>query len=225
MKSENTTRESQRINELVTEYRNKGYTVSVPKGRNETPLFLREAGYLPDLIATSDSESLIIEVKSRQTASDLDRLARIAERVNSQPGWQFVLVFTNPREKLSDEVRPSLQKVHELLEKSRIIGTSTDAHREASFLFAWSAIEASLRLLQSEAKSTRATTSGWSLARDAAMLGYIDRDDAQLLERMFKQRNAILHAGEVVAPTNDSINTLQRIALEIVNQAEGQRPN
>lgn len=221
MKSENTTRESQRINELVTEYRNKGYNVFIPKDRNETPPFLREVGYLPDLIATSDNESLIIEVKSRQTASDLDSLARVAENVNSQPDWQFLLVFTNSRDKLSVEAFPSLQKVNDLLEKSRIIGTSTDTHREASFLFAWAAIEASLRLLQTESKSTRATTSVWSLVRDAAMLGYIARDDAQLLERMFKQRNAILHAGEVIVPTKDAIDALHRIALEIVNQPTG----
>src|SRR5262245_6723949 len=106
MNSQNTDRESQRVKELATEYRNKGYTVTTPGALSDAPEFLRVAGYVPDLIARSKSGNLVIEVKSRQTASDLRFLSQVAEHVNAQPGWEFVLVFTNPRESSSTSGEP-----------------------------------------------------------------------------------------------------------------------
>lgn len=216
MKTQTPIRESQKVVELASDYQNRGFEVVVPHSRRETPDFLKNSDYVPDIIARSAKENLIIEVKSRQTSQDLGRLSQIAELVNAQPGWQFVLVFTNPREVSPVSSQPSAQKARGLLEKSRAMRGQDQAHLEAAFLFAWVALEASLHLLPEGRKSTKTPTTPWTLIRNAVMEGYIDRDDAEVLDRFFKIRNSLLHAGSEVSPSAPEVEKLRRIAEEII---------
>lgn len=216
MKTEIPIRESQKVVELATDYQSRGYKVVLPRSRSEGPDFLKSSGYVPDIIARSEKENLIIEVKSRQTSHDLSRLSEIAELVNAQPGWQFVLVFTNPRESSPVPTRPSAQKARELLQKSRALRGQDQAHIEAAFLFAWVALEASLHLLPERRKSTKTPTTPWTLIRNAAMEGYIGRDDAEVLDRLFKLRNSLLHAGNETSPSSKEVEDLRKIAEEII---------
>jgi uncharacterized protein YegP (UPF0339 family) len=96
MKPENTPREARRVAELAVDYERKGYVVTIPRGPSDTPAFLRDLNYTPDLIARSNDETLVVEVKSRETTAALAELTNIAERINERKGWQFVLAFTNP---------------------------------------------------------------------------------------------------------------------------------
>ena len=217
MKTESSNRESQRVTELATDYRNKGFKVVTPHSTGESPEFLRNSRYIPDLIAWSEKENLIVEVKSQQSSRDLGRLSEIAELVNSQPNWQFVLVFTNPRESSPSISQPSAEKAGLLLDKSRAIGTGDQTHVEAAFLFAWVALEAALRLLPQERKSAKMPSTPWTLIRNATMDGHIGRDDAKALDRLFKIRNSLLHAGSESLPSVGDVEKLRRIAEEIIH--------
>lgn len=216
MKTETPIRESHKVVELATDYQRRGYEVVLPHSREKSPDFLMNSGYIPDIIALSEKENLIIEVKSRQTSQDLSRLSEIAELVNAQPGWQFVLVFTNPRESSPVRTRPSAQKARELLQKSRALRGQDQAHIEAAFLFAWVALEASLHLLPEGRKSMKTPTNPWTRIRNAAMEGYIGRDDAEELDRLFKLRNSLLHAGNEASPSFKEVEDLRKIAEEII---------
>lgn len=220
MKPENTDRESQRVAELVADYERKGYTVTVPRRQHDAPAFLRELGYTPDLIAKTKDETLIIEVKSRETSATLGALSAIAEQINAKPGWQFVLVFTNPRSIGNEPKSTTPGKVEELLEKSRALGFGSQTHLEAAFLFAWVALEAALLASPQRASTGRNPTTPWTLIRNAAMNGLLAREDTHALERLFKTRNALLHAADEVPPTRADVEILRRIAQDIVQQRE-----
>lgn len=220
MNTKTPVRESQKVVELAADYIRRGYVVAQPRSQSEVPAFLKSHGYVPDIIACSEKENLIIEVKSRQTSHDLSRLSEIAELVNAQPGWQFVLVFTNPRELSPVPTHPSAQKARELLQKSLALNGQDQAHIEAAFLFAWVAIEASLHLLPEGRKSTKTPTTPWTLIRNAVMEGFIGREDAAVLDRLFKLRNSLLHAGNEVSPSYKEVEALRKIAEEII-QAHG----
>ena len=225
MKSENTNRESQKVAELAAEYERKGYLVTRPQRPQDTPEFLRKLGYTPDLIAKSKDETLIIEVKSRETSATLASLSQIAESVNARPGWQFVLVFTNPRSTPSSPQRPSPDKVTTLLEKSRALRYESHPHNEAAFLFAWAAIETALRTLPSLANTERAASTPSTLIRNAVIDGVLAREDAYTLDRLFKIRNSLLHAGDDSAPTRNDVEILLRLAGEVLDTASDMRPN
>jgi hypothetical protein len=220
MKPDNTSRESQRVAELVTDYERKGYTVTLPRRPQDAPAFLRELGYTPDLIATTKDETLIVEVKSRETAATLSSLSTIAERINAKPGWQFVLVFTNPRIVPTEPQHATPDKVVALLEKSKAMGFESQPHVEAAFLFAWVALEAALLTSPVKASTGRTSSTPWTLIRNAAMNGLLAREDARSLERLFRTRNALLHAGDEVPPTRADVESLRRIAQDILRQYE-----
>lgn len=225
MKPESSSRELQRVNELANEYRNKGYEVVAPCTPAELPRFLGNSHYIPHLIVRSEHENLIIEVRSQESARDLGQLSEIAELVNAQENWQFVLVFTNPRESSAPLIQPSAEKARLLLAKSRAMGTEDEAHIEAAFLFAWAALEASLRLLPEVRGATKQPHMPLTFIRNATMSGYISRPDAYLLERLSKLRASLLHAGPEPSPQIRDLNNLCTVVEEVMHVIGVDAPN
>lgn len=216
MKAEATNRESQRANALAAEYRSKGYRVTIPRTEKDVPAFLEDAGYVPDIIATSEHENLIVEIRSQQTTGELARISEVAELVNAQPAWSFVLVLTNPRTAMAEATKANASKAESLLEKSIAIGTKDAAHSQAAFLFAWTAFEAAWRLISDERKTNKDRYPFVSSIRDAAMAGAVDRKDAQWLEGLFRIRNSLLHAEDEITPTGEEIERLRQFVMTII---------
>ena len=220
-------RERQRVMELIQEYRSKGFTVLEPSDRDDLPEFLRNRNYLPDLIARSKDENLVIEVKSSESIATLEPLSHISELVNARKGWQFVLVLTNPRqEKGVASPAASRAKVLQLIERAKHVESLDDpALLEAWFIYAWVAAEACLELLSSEVETQKIRPAGvMTYIRNLAMQGELDRKDAQRLERLYKARSAILHAVGDGKVNRDDVEWLQGFTESFLNEArEGER--
>lgn len=226
MKAISPQREIDRATELANEYRRKGYVVTMPREVRDLPEFLRSFQYFPDLIARSAHENLVVEVKSQSTSGDLGKLALVAERVNAQSGWKFVLVLTNPRERKLPQVDIPTGKARELLQKSVSIGTGDEAHAEASFLMAWIALEAAVMALpENRGKRRKAPTSPWTLIRDAAIHGYVARVDVQKLNALYRTRSLLLHAGDVASPTEVEVELVRSVVRELIDAPHAQLPN
>ena len=214
-------RERQRVLELIQEYRAKGFTVLEPSSPEELPMFMRNHGYVPDLIVRSKKENLVVEVKSSESIASLDALSDVSELVNAQEDWHFVLVLTNPRqEKSSATPITSRSKVLELLERAKHIGSLEDpALLEAWFIYAWVAVEACLDLLSVRQEKAR-PMGALTYIRDLAMQGELDRRDAQRLERLYKTRSAFLHSvGDAKVVVAD-VEWLQRFTESLLTDAE-----
>lgn len=227
MKNEHVERESQRVRELADEYTKKGYAVVHPRSESDIPQFLRGQGYLPDLVATSNDECLVIEVKTARTVREDKKISRVSELVNRQPGWQFLFVLTNPKERTPAATVGSSERWQELLRTSRHPALQTEELSEAAFILAWGALEGALR----EASSTSGeddpivdgkpvpAKSPLSQIRDAAILGLIDRKDIPKLERLFAMRNSIVHSGSGPRPTLEEVRDLQRFIDDVIRIA------
>lgn len=194
--------------------------MTLPRRPQDTPAFLRELRYTPDLIAKNGDETLVIEVKSRETSATLASLSAIAEHINAKPGWQFVLVFTNPRTASTEPQRTTPDKAIALLEKSRAMGYESQPHLEAAFLFAWMALEAALLTSPPKSAAGRTASTPWTLIRDAAMNGLLAREDAHALDRLFRTRNSLLHAGDEGPPSRADVESLRRITQDLLRQRE-----
>jgi Holliday junction resolvase len=64
--------EKKRLNSVAREYRKQGCKVLLYPGETDLPSFL--SGFQPDLIAYSDEENVVVEVKSKSTLSKADYL-------------------------------------------------------------------------------------------------------------------------------------------------------
>ncbi len=93
--------EHRRVLRLAREYRRHGYDVTVYPEAEALPSAL--AKYPFDLIAKADDRVIAVEVRTREnlTLNGLEDLRRMTEKVNQVPGWDFELVVTNPRPRVS----------------------------------------------------------------------------------------------------------------------------
>lgn len=177
--------------ETASRYRAKGYKVIERPAPEAIPSFLD--GITPDLVATTDSDYVIVEVKS-SPAVESDRIVRIADAVAANPPWRFELVSANPVSAPDVPVFADLassEHVQRFLEDAEMLLHQN--HPEAAALITWSAIEAILR--------RRAITAGVDLERQSSSrlltelfgMGEIERPLYDKLLRLMEFRNAVAH--------------------------------
>ncbi|MCY4487702.1 MAG: hypothetical protein OXF11_11405 [Deltaproteobacteria bacterium] len=181
--------ESRLADVTAEEYRSKGYAVS----RDESLDFL--PGFRADLVARKGDETKVIEVKCRSTLTATPEVTKLAQLLNSKPGWSFELILVGEPEGLeSPDGAKSFEGENILQRIAQAERVLESGFAEAAFLLAWSACEALLRMMIEEegVSIKRITTSGYVLNL-AVVHGVISRDDYQGLADMMKCRNAIAH--------------------------------
>ena len=154
------------------------------------PDFLCNSGYRPDLIVENQGESIVIEVTSRESVARSRELLDVLEKIDLQKGWAFELVMTVPN---SDEERNADEELLNLYELSNSRGSR---YSHAVLLTAWTIVEAVLRmLLHTDERDKQRLRSPRSLVRDGVMLGFIELEDGEFLDRMALTSTRIAHGG------------------------------
>ena len=209
--------ERQRVQELAQEYRSKGYEVITEPSPEQLPDFLCQ--YRPDLLVRKDSESIVVEVKTRSSLAGNSQMRDLARVLHATPGWKFELVTVREKEKLDapegacpftiEDVSSRLETVEGLLEA----GSS-----EAAFLLGWGALEAVVRLLAEEEQLTLERISPSYLLHQAVTNGVISGEDYARLKRAMKYRNALVHGFKIAdfdtALVREIINTTKHFLEE-----------
>jgi len=207
-------RQENRITDIANEYKRKGYRVTIYPSRYDLPSFL--SGYQPDIIAESEEESVIIEVKSRRDLSQNERMYRMAEVIGAHPRWRFELVMTNPKGStlISSESRlPDVEEISRRLTKARRLAAHGDL--EVAISTAWSAAEGLLRLIGKVENVALDREPSTYVIKDLYSLGLIDNASYRELSNAYKIRNSIVHG--LVEPNLESplilnfIETVRRI--------------
>lgn len=184
--------EERKVKELANEYKKKGYTVFMYPSKENIPNFLGD--YQPDLIAISDKEKLVIEVKSKSTIKSSEKLTSYIELINRQEEWKFELVLTNPRKKIPnerDEIRfiDTKQISRRLIEIEKM---TRSKFIEPAFLYAWTVFEAVSRNQLISYKKQSKSNIG-SLIKELFSYGIINKSDYNFLEKCYYQRNHLVH--------------------------------
>jgi hypothetical protein len=154
---------------------------------SEVPAFLRD--FQVDLLATSDAESVVVQVKSQPDLVAATDLSLLAARVNAQPKWRFELVVTNPKTHRFEIADPHL--VWQRLGASRQLAGQGQA--EAAFLLLWSATEAVLRMIAEREDVDVDRLPPAAIVKQLSILGLVDRDDYRTLDEAAQLRNALIH--------------------------------
>lgn len=207
--AERTEREYQKARRLVRDFKKKGYTVHMEPRGAQLPEFLRDSGYMPDLIVESPDESIVIEVTSKHSVARLKELSDVSETIERQPGWQFMVVMTNARVPTGPDFPVPLADVDELqkalsdlLDLHNLSKKTEGRYSHAVLLSAWAVIEGVLRVyLYTDEHGQRQVRSPHSLVRDGVMLGFLELEDGEFFDRMASARNRVAHGvvGEKVA--------------------------
>lgn len=209
----------QRLERIADEYRAQGYDVLVEPSGRDVPSFLEN--HRPDLIARRGDERLVIEIKPSPAVAGGDRVRDLAERIEREPGWKFVLIATSPAEELLPGERLSLlseAEVGQRLEQARLLLDS--GHREAAFLLAWSAIEGQLRAMAVAEGLPLPRPDTPTLLRQSVSLGLVDREQHRLLTEAYRSRGAVAHGFKPDREITATVEALLRLSDDLKTPQE-----
>jgi hypothetical protein len=182
---ETSARSEQELLEVETRrLEERGYTIY--RGANDLlPRSLKP--YAPDAVAVGREPKYVIEIV-RESPAALDRLRKLREQLTGLPGWELLVVLD--RGARAPELQQATnQQIDEAIESARKVLLSGEA--APGLLFAWGVFEALARKLIPD-EFVRPQTPG-RLIQTLASKGYVNQPDEQLLRKLAKVRNAVIH--------------------------------
>ncbi len=182
-----------RAKSLADRYRRKGYEVIEEPAPNQLPDFM--AGYRPDMILRKGGESIVLEVKSRESLIGYPKLGDLADLLRSKPGWRLDLVVVNTGDRIDIHRDSRLLTREDVLliveESERLLA---DGFTEAAFLRCWAAADAIVRIiLEEEGEEPPENVPSNAALSQIMWEGLIHRDDYEILRRILRYRNAYAH--------------------------------
>ncbi len=208
------------------DYRMRGYQV-----QKDVPL-----DFFPDcqadLLATKNGEKRVVLVRTRTALAADPRVTQLAEIIDEKPGWNFDLILVAEPEKLSSPEGARIFERGNIDNRLGEVQTALDAGLpEAAFLLAWSASEAVLRdILAADGIPTEGVTATEFVLSQAAYEGIISPEHQDVLRRLRKYRNAIVHGFTIPDFKKDLVaellDLIRRIEAEAVldEPSNGQNP-
>jgi hypothetical protein len=191
-------------------YRKLGYTVVELPAEGEMPSFLR--GFAPDLIATSDDDKLVLEIKRAADLKGSNEIKELAAVIDRQAGWRFELMSLGIGP--WDVVVPSEEKLERLI--ARGVALRDAGADDVAVIFLVSLLEELIRDigLQHGLKGYRESTR--SIIRELAFRGIVGNDAVDALDAGWDRRNRIVHGSDAGrTASGDDIAALMAACREL----------
>ena len=214
MKSTSVTeRERRRLASVASEYEQRGYEVKLRPAAGDLPEFL--AGFEPDLIATGNGESVVVEVKARKEFENEQAVAAIEAALRNRPGWRFELIIDgsgseDARLLGAPQIGTSLEEANELQQRGHVV---------AALLLLWSATEGILRLLAARENVDLESLAPGYVTKRLYTFGLLGREQYRILDEAVRLRNQAAH-GFQVSVTRQDLANVATIARELLSELE-----
>jgi hypothetical protein len=180
---------------VAREYRKLGFKVLETPTGEDLPAFL--AGFSPDLIAISDDDRVVVEIKRADKLKGSNELTELAAKVDLQPNWRFEL-FTLAAPKEIESPAVSTTELGVLFKTAlHELEVGNDALRRTLLVSLVSILEALVQQVALERGITISGRSMGSLVRELSFQGIVDDAMMTMLERAMTWRNAVLHGGAI----------------------------
>ena len=210
--------ETTEIERVAASYRQKGYIVQVEPSADELPPFL--IGFQPDIIAISDKDKVVIEVKPGSALTTSPYLEKMAEVVQKAQ-WRLELVVLRSERNgfYADNATPlPTFQVREGLKEADVLVKS--GHPEAGFLIGWGSVEAVLRMVAQKQEIDLKKPVPAYLIKNLAFLGILTQDDYDNLWNFLKIRNSLVQGYKVEQNVTNFVEILNEIAQRLLSELE-----
>ena len=210
--------EAHRVRELAREYRDRGYEVTVEPGPEQLPKPL--ARFRPDLVARKADDRVVVEVKAREELPD-QQLQDLVNAVREQPGWRFELVLLKPEPGPPGTRAWNVDDINEGLRQAESILSS--GFPEAALLLAWSAAEATLRLLADKERLPLERHDAVYLIRLLVTRAVITREEYSRLWEILELRNAVAHGLKPPRLDGAKVSAFCELVANLLRQSRPRR--
>lgn len=203
-----------KIKEIAKDYKSRGYLVIIEPKSKLVPDFL--SNFQPDIIALSDMDNVVIEVKSSDSTTDYNKLEDLANIVNYKENWRFELVITNPKDRLNIERKLNVidsVKIGKRITDCKSLISSNNI--ESAFLLGWATLEASIRtkLRLINVKDDDIQKPPLHLMKNLFSYGIINHSVLKKLEKFNQYRNNLIHGFEAEINKEDVKSLIEIIEL------------
>jgi hypothetical protein len=197
-------------------YQQDGYEVIIRPTPVQLPPWLSDFGV--DLLAVSDTERVVVQLKAREEVKNNKQLIDLASVVAEHPGWRYDLVSIPSRQGPSlrgtrlwdsEQVKSSLTVAGQLIETH---------HQEMGFVVAWSAFEATLRLVAEAHDIRTENMSPPALIKQLVVDGLLLRSDFAFLDRATTVRNSLVHGLASPEPIDRLPNRLVKLSERLLTR-------
>lgn len=182
------------LQKLAEKYRREGYNVHFYPTGDELPNFL--SNFHPDLIATSDNDNVVVEVKTRPNVTGSKEIVRLAELIESKPKWRYELILTRPsKAERVDQIltRPTLD-IKQIEERLKTVKQLIESGQiDLAILIAWTVAEAAFRRLAVLHLVPLEDVKSSYLIKMMYSNGIVGWRDYELLQKTFALRNHAAH--------------------------------
>jgi hypothetical protein len=187
--------------------------ITAPSSK-QLPEFLK--AHQPDIIAENSDESVVIEIKSREKASEEKDWGELARVIQQHPGWRLQLVMGADQDRASREViaRPEIEA--RLREGLQLANAGS---LDAGLLITWSATEAAMRRVCKKQKVDLPDYRPATLVTRLYTDGLIEREEYDLLMRDMHLRDAVAHGLRQGGVDAEAIEQLRQLTLRLLRSA------
>ncbi len=208
-----TEHECRRLFSVASEYEERGYEVRLQPAAGDMPEFFM--GFEPDLIATRNGESVVVEVKARKDLANAQAITALEATVRDRPGWRFELIIDGLESEYgrslgAPQIGMSLEEANELLEGGHVV---------AALLLMWAATEGILRLLAARENIELESLAPGYVTTRLYTLGLLGREQYRILDEAVRLRNQAAH-GFQVSVTRQDLANVATIARELFGELQ-----
>lgn len=202
----NRSREQNRRKAVAERYKSLGYEVTELPVADRLPEFLRDVA--PDIVACSESDNVVIEVKKHASLKGSNDLVNLADRVSGHPDWRFELVVLDDDD--DDQADISEAAFEQLISEAGRV--SSLKLFDVAFVYLTAVLG---RTAQEVAKKHGIKG---NYATDQALLeklgfkGVVPQEVVEEALAAFSVRNSLVHAsGERPGASEESVKALMRL--------------
>lgn len=203
--------ERRKLRAVARRYRRDGYHVTMPARSSDAPSFLE--GFMPDLIAESGQDRVVVEVKRSDAVQGSNDLQRVAETVTREPGWRFELVTVAAPPQIA---APTAERITSIGVRARQVASL--GMTDIAYAYAWSAIEALLNDLASQQGIKMSKVPFVQAVRDLVVRGIVQRNVLDAVQQARSVRNEVLHAETTYLPSDAEVEELLLLARALCDQ-------
>lgn len=189
----NVSREQAAVKAVASELAREGYLVQIEPPLEAIPFDLK--GYRPDILAHRGQDHLIVEVKARGRARNLEKYKELSDIIGAQPNWRFMLSTVNPEEvgeaQPTGAVNPNISDVAGLLNKIDSL-LHTDSFQFA-IPYLWSAYMTGMRIYAMQHQVPVDVNSDLRVINYMYSLGEMSSEDYETSRRYLSLRNEVVH--------------------------------
>lgn len=193
--------EKRKLRSIARRYERDGYRVTVPERGGDLPAFLQ--GFTPDLIAESEGDRVVIEIKRSDAVPGSNELRDLAERVSGEPGWRFELVTLPPVERV---VVPTADRMETI--DSRARRAMSAGLNDVAYAYVWTVVEELLNGLALQHGLRAARVPFGQVVRELVFCGVIPREALDAVEQARAVRTRLVYAEQETSPSDAEVEGL-----------------